>query len=68
MIFEDYRFVLLEIATARVSGTPAALDAKVTECSSAGSWQKWPKKVKSAGFGLETQTFLAGKAHFFSMS
>ena len=40
-------------------------DAKVTECSSAGCWQKWPKKAKSAGFGRGNETFLAGEAIFF---
>ncbi len=42
-------------------------DAKVTECSSAGCWQKWPKKAKSAGFGRGNETFLAGEAIFYSM-
>ena len=37
-------------------------DAKVTEYNSAGCWQKWQKKIKSAGFVRENETFLAGEA------
>ncbi len=33
------------------SSKKTGTDAKVTESSSAGCWQKWPKKPKSAGFG-----------------
>ncbi len=51
-----------------LTGTRLGIDAKMPGSRSAGCWQKWPIKIKSAGFSRGTQTFYAGEPIFIDIA